>query len=262
MFSLTNTLNALGNRITNLGAPSALTDAVRLGDLNNAIAGVDWKPPVRALASSNITLSGTQTVDGLALNVGDRVLCIGQTTASQNLIYVVASGTWTVAPDSAALKNGDTVEVASGGTSVGASGAMYRLTTQGAITVGTTSLSWSPTTAAGQTITGGNGIAVAGGVVSANVDGATLVADGTSLRVNSGVFMKAYSYAIPAGSTSVTVTLSSGSLIVLPMLFDVSTAGHKLLVQADVDIQNATTLVLTFGTAPVAGQYELDWISF
>jgi hypothetical protein len=49
-----------------------------------------------------ITLSGTQTVDGVSLQVGDRVLVKGQGHGSpdaDNGIYVVAAGAWTRAED-------------------------------------------------------------------------------------------------------------------------------------------------------------------
>lgn len=48
-----------------------------------------------ACATTNITLSGTQTVDGVALVAGNTCLVTGQTTASQNGFYTVASGAWT-----------------------------------------------------------------------------------------------------------------------------------------------------------------------
>lgn len=52
--------------------------------------------PVRVISTSNITLSGVQTVDGVSLSVGDRVLVAGQTDQSKNGIYTVVDlpGTW------------------------------------------------------------------------------------------------------------------------------------------------------------------------
>jgi hypothetical protein len=52
-----------------------------------------------AATTANITLSGTQTIDGVAVVAGNRVLVKNQTTQSQNGIYVVASGAWTRATD-------------------------------------------------------------------------------------------------------------------------------------------------------------------
>ena len=50
---------------------------------------------VRVAATANLTLSGAQTVDGVALVAGDRLLAAGQTTATENGPWVVASGAWT-----------------------------------------------------------------------------------------------------------------------------------------------------------------------
>jgi hypothetical protein len=44
--------------------------------------------------TANITLSGTQTVDGYALSVGELVLVKNQSTATQNGVYQVAAGAW------------------------------------------------------------------------------------------------------------------------------------------------------------------------
>jgi hypothetical protein len=54
-----------------------------------------FKDTVRAATvGANITLSGTQTLDGVALAVGDRVLVKDQTTVANNGIYWVQSGAW------------------------------------------------------------------------------------------------------------------------------------------------------------------------
>lgn len=58
-------------------------------------SGVAVKTPARAVATSNITLSGEQTVDGVALVAGDRVLVTGQTSAVGNGVYDVALDAWT-----------------------------------------------------------------------------------------------------------------------------------------------------------------------
>src|SRR5215475_3825684 len=100
------------------------------------------KAPVRAATTgSNIALSGTQTIDGVSLNVGDRVLVKDQTTGSQNGLYLVASGTWPRAVDAAssALVVPETAVRVSEG-SVNAHSEWY-LSTQGPIAVGTTALS-------------------------------------------------------------------------------------------------------------------------
>jgi trimeric autotransporter adhesin len=58
-----------------------------------------FKKSVRCATTTNITLSGTQTIDGISLVVGDRVLVKNQTTSNQNGIYTVSSDSWTRTPD-------------------------------------------------------------------------------------------------------------------------------------------------------------------
>ena len=56
------------------------------------ITATDAKRSVRCATTGAIALSGLQTIDGVALAVGDRVLVKNQATASQNWIYVAAVG--------------------------------------------------------------------------------------------------------------------------------------------------------------------------
>ena len=57
------------------------------------------KRSVRVATTANITLSGTQTIDGISVVAGDRVLVKNQTTTANNGIYVVAAGTWSRSAD-------------------------------------------------------------------------------------------------------------------------------------------------------------------
>jgi phage-related tail fiber protein len=63
------------------------------------IRGVSWKQPVVCATTANITLSGTQTIDGRAVVAGERVLVKDQTTGSQNGLLVCAAGAWVRAFD-------------------------------------------------------------------------------------------------------------------------------------------------------------------
>lgn len=81
-------------------AGSAKTSAESARDAAQAAAaGMKWRPEVVVATTANITLSGTQTIDGVAVIAGDLVLVKNQTTTANNGVYVVAAGAWTRATD-------------------------------------------------------------------------------------------------------------------------------------------------------------------
>lgn len=79
--------------------PSGDSDVATKQYVDSKIVGLSWKEAVRAATTTNITLSGTQTVDGVSLSVGDRVLVYFQTDKTENGVYVVASGSWSRSAD-------------------------------------------------------------------------------------------------------------------------------------------------------------------
>ena len=182
-------------KITNLATPTAASDAATKGYVDAAQQGLDVKDSVRAATTANITLSGTQTVDGVALSVGDRILVKNNTDASENGIYVVASGSWSRAADADADS-----EVTAGlftfveeGTVNGDAG--FSLTTNGSITVGTTALSFSQFSGAGN-ITGGDGIQKSGSELSIDA------------KANGGLVIESSELAVDLGASSITGTLA------------------------------------------------------
>lgn len=100
------------------------------------------KRAVRCATTANITLSGTQTIDGVAVVAGDRVLVKDQTSAATNGIYVVAAGAWTRAADAdtASELSAASVAVDSGTTNGGYS---FDTDFRATDTLGTTAMSWS-----------------------------------------------------------------------------------------------------------------------
>lgn len=86
----------------------------RIAGLKTSVA---IKAPCRVATTANITLSGLQTVDGVSVVAGDRVLVKDQSDASENGIYDASAGAWTRAADfnaSAEIVNGTEVLSVSG----------------------------------------------------------------------------------------------------------------------------------------------------
>lgn len=83
------------NRVTNVGNAVDNGDLVTKQQLTAAMEGLKNKASAKTVATSNITLSGEQTIGSTAVVAGDRVLVIGQTNAAENGIYGVSATAWT-----------------------------------------------------------------------------------------------------------------------------------------------------------------------
>jgi len=120
--------------------PTAALGAATKQYVDAIASGLDPKAACRLLADSNHGLSGLADIDGVTPSSGDRILCIGQSDASENGIYVAASGAWARASDA-----DEDEEVTSGLYTVVTEGDTYALkayilTTNDPITVDTSNL--------------------------------------------------------------------------------------------------------------------------
>lgn len=107
------------------------------------IGSVAMKAPCAAASTGNLTLSGEQTVNTVALVADDRVLVKDQTTATSNGVYVVDTGTWVRAADfdgNYDIAKGTLVYV-TGGTSVGKG--LWTVTSSDPITIDTDSITFA-----------------------------------------------------------------------------------------------------------------------
>jgi hypothetical protein len=168
----TGTIDASNARITNVAEPSSDSDAATKYYVDAARSGLDVKQSVRAATTAAITLSNTQTVDGVALSVGDRVLVKDQADATTNGLYSVSSGSWTRTSDADNTPSG---EVTAGmfvfvteGTNNSDSG--WVLTTNDPITLGSSSLNFTQFSGTG-TLIAGAGLSKTGFTVDVNVGG-------------------------------------------------------------------------------------------
>lgn len=195
MANPTGSVDLNSQKITNLATPTDASDAATKGYVDASQQGLDVKESVKAATTGNITLSGTQTVDGVALSVGDRVLVKDQSTGSQNGIYVVAAGSWSRAADADAdseVTAGLFTFVEEGSTNADAG---FSLTTNGAITVDTTALTFTQFSGAGS-VSAGDGLSKSGNTLS------------TDLKSNGGVVIESGELAVDLGASSITGTLA------------------------------------------------------
>lgn len=158
--------STLGDGDTSKLATAASTKAYVDALVSQAISGVKYKDSARAVVVDRAgplapLMSGTYTtLDGVALQVGDRVVVNSTLNATLNGIYVVASGTWQRATDA------DTGSELRGATLLVEEGTNFGdkiliTTNNGPITIGSTSITWA---VIGQAIsyTAGNGLVLSG----------------------------------------------------------------------------------------------------
>lgn len=185
-----------------------------------AVNGLDWKQSARVASTTNINiatdLENGDIVDGITLATNDRVLLMGQTTASQNGVYTVpatgAAPRSTDADTSAEVTNGFTLFVGEGTSANKA----FSLTTVDPIVLGTTALTFAQTSSTA--IVAGLGLTFTGNTLDVNVDDASIEINADILRVKAlGITnaMLAGSIADSKLSTITTANKVSGSAIQL-----------------------------------------------
>jgi hypothetical protein len=219
--TITGTLTFSAGTVTGLTSPTSGTDATTKNYVDAAVAGLSWKTSVRAATTANITLSGTQTVDGIALVAGNRILVKNQTTQSQNGIYVVAASAWTRATDSAtaAQLDGEAVYVQVGTTQADTGWTE----TATVVTVGTDPIVYAQFSGSG-TYVAGTGLSLTGNTF-ANT-GVTSVSAGSNISVSgaTGAVTIAVTGTVPTATSATTATnIAAGVAMQVPFQSAAST---------------------------------------
>ena len=246
-----------GQKITGLADPVNAQEAATKSYVDTAVqsaaAGIDAKPSVRVATTANITLSGTQTIDGVAVVATDRVLVKNQTTASQNGVYVVAAGAWSRAVDADA-----TGEITPGafwfveeGTTQGKT--QWRCENTGTVTIGTTSITINQFGAAGA-YTAGNGLTLTGSDFAVGA-GTGISVSADQVAIDTTVVVRKFASTIGDGAaTSITVTHNLNTQDITASVREVSTNNF---VECDIQANAANTCVLTFATAPALNSLRI-----
>jgi hypothetical protein len=201
-------------KLTNLADPTNAQDAATKAYVDAARSGLDVKDSVKVATTANITLSGAQTIDGVSVTTGDRVLVKDQTTALQNGIYVVAVGSWTRASDadSSAKVTPGLFTFVEEGTANSDTG--WVLSTNAAVTLGTTALTFAQFSGAGQ-LTAGAGLTKTGNTIDVgtansnrivvNADNIDLATTGVTASTYRSVSVDTYGR-VTAGTNPTTIS--------------------------------------------------------
>jgi hypothetical protein len=197
---------------TGINAPVGNLDLVNKVYVDSAIVGISWKQPVVAgTLSSNITLSGAQSIDGVSVVAGNRVLVKNQTDQSQNGIYVAATGAWSRAPDADTWDElvSALVFIESGSQA----GTAWYCPIQPGGTLGTTSITWSNFSIAG-TYYAGTGLSLIANTFSITNTGVAAATYGSASAVPT-IAVNAQGQITSASNTNIAIAgsaITSGTI--------------------------------------------------
>ena len=253
-----NGLDLQSQKIVNLADPSATTDATNKQYVDNVARGLQWKAPVRAASTATVVLGVPgATLDGVALAANDRVLLKNQTAPAENGIWVwtgaAAALTRAVDADTGGELAPGTAVTATEGTANGDK--VFNIISDAAITIGTTSQTWGQL-GGGTTYTGGNGISVAGSVITAVAaasGGVQVVAGG--IQLDTSIAARKFSANVGNGAlTSIAVTHNLGTQDVTVALREVASQAFTLV---DWVATDTNTVTLTFAAAPANNAFRV-----
>lgn len=199
--------------------------------LNGASASLAVKAPCRVATTANMTLEGEQTVDGVAVVTGDRVLVKNQTSGVDNGIYLADTSEWVRSPDcdgSRDLTAGTLVYVRLGTAGSG----FYYVSTTGTIVVGTTSIAFSLAStplaivsAFMQTVLDDTTAAAARTTLGAAAS--TITVTGAGLATGGGDLSANRTITVTAASQSQQEAGSSNAVVVTPLVQHLHPSGSK-----------------------------------
>ena len=190
-------VSANSQKITSLATPTATTDAATKGYVDSVSQGLDVKDSVKVATTANITLSGTQTIDGVAVSADERVLVKDQSTASQNGLYLCKASAWARTSDLAAGANAAGMFTFVEQGTVNADNGFSCTSNSGSAVVGTNNLTFAQFSGAGS-VAAGDGLDKTGNTLSLD------------LKANGGLVIESTEVAVDLAASSITGTLAVG----------------------------------------------------
>ena len=183
-----NNVSVSGGSITGLGDPSVSSEAATKNYVDQAVAGLRTRVIAEAATTANIDLTADlqngDTLDGVTLVTGDRVLVKDQTDATANGLYiVVASGTASRDPqfDTIAELSGQMIVVNQGTAN---DNKIFLCTTDSDATIGVSNITYTQVTPANVGTVTSVGVADSGSS-EFTVTGSPITSSGTiNLEVN------------------------------------------------------------------------------
>ena len=174
---------------TDLGASANASKLASASAIKNYVdsvaAGLDPKESVFVATTANITLSGNQTIDGVSVTAGKRILVKDQSDQTENGIYISAASGWSRSSDFAAgsAEAGAYAYVEAGTVSTGFK---YVCTSAaGSDVVGTNNIIFGVYSGPDAT-TAGDGLQKTGDAISVKLDGSTIAASASGIKVADG----------------------------------------------------------------------------
>ena len=255
MAAPTSAVDFNSQRITGVSDPTGAQDAATKSYVDAVKTGLDVKDSVKVATTGNITLSGTQTIDGVSVAADERVLVKSQTDASENGIYDCKSGAWARSSDF-----DSNTEVTSGAFTFVEQGTVnadagFVLTTDGSITVGTTDLAFTQFSGAGS-VSAGDGLSKSGNTLSADLKANSgLVISGGEIALDLDASGITGSLGIADGGTNATTASAARTNLGLAIGSDVQ--AHDAILDDVAALTQAANKGIFFDTANSAATFDL-----